>query len=64
VIPAVSNDARAEEQRFRDWLRTLDRQPAEVASADGDGWNTRVVAATWEYVSRPLPPVNEETDTA
>lgn len=60
----MSTGGRAEEQRFRDWLRSLDRQPAEVSSADGDGWNTRVVARTWEYVIQPLQGVEEDADTA
>jgi hypothetical protein len=49
----VSAGDRAEEVRFRDWLRTLDAQPAEVDGAGG--WNHRVVAGAWNYVTDPLP---------
>lgn len=48
----MTDAARAEEIRFRAWLRTLDAQPAEV-DADPD-WNHDAVASTWEYVTGPL----------
>lgn len=38
-----------EEERFREWLRSLDTQPAEVGG--DDRWNHAVVVNTWEHVT-------------
>lgn len=38
-----------EEDRFREWLRSLDAQPLEVAG--DDRWNHDAIVTTWEYVT-------------
>ena len=51
----------ADETRFREWLRSLDQQPADVP--DDDAWNYRVAAATWDYVTTPIQqPTHLDTD--
>lgn len=42
----------AEEIRWRQWLRSLNAQPAEVNG--DDQWNHDTIAATWDHVTGPL----------
>jgi hypothetical protein len=46
-------EKRDEEVEFRNWLRSLRQQPAEIKG--NENWNNEVIMETWDYVNQPLP---------